>query len=774
MGPADSDPRGEHAGIAPRAISWVFDKIAAMDESHDFTLCISIVEIYCERLRDLLDPARDLTIKEDPVAGVYIGGVDRRNIVSAEQAFEVLQQGMASRTVSATAMNAESSRSHCICTVYMEHKNLQTMSTARGMLHIVDLAGSERADKTGAKGQAMKEAQKINTSLSALGLVINALTDPRGAPHIPYRNSKLTRVLQESLGGNARAVLLIAASPAAWNREETLSSLRFGKRAKRMRNKPAANVQKSAAELAVLLDLSQAEVARLEAELAAALRGKGGPGAAGSGTPGLSAEQVQEQVREREDMAAERAVLKSKVDKWHQAADALTAAASAHHEALKLQAPLALQLPLVQPTGSAFDLSSAASEGGSSMEMDQLDAVSSPTHARTPAPAVPVLAAAADARGPLEAACDADDLDPSIQAMLRAALHMAHSHAVTAARAVVLQGRCDALEEQCGHAHDDVEAARTAAAVAQQELAAEKAACAVLRSRLDEYSEAAAAAVEAMGGDASATGEPANAVAVLKAEVIAAKAELEAERKKCATASDVAGALRMKLAAARAEQSKAEREQQAAANSAANIAGAVATHLRDLYEQMGPYRRAAHSTAPDAELHASFPAWLHEPDTRPPAKVLQAVRDASSAVLSVVASLRDECNNTHELLLDRIKHAVSLEEALDKQQTELLQLTSNLDRDTLVIMHENAGLRGALAQSNADIIKLRRQLQVAQTKLMQLNSGAGTDPAGSALVVERKLSTDEGESLPRSAMRSIRGGAASIFASVRGGLGQTS
>jgi len=170
-------------------------------------------------------------------------------------------------------MNAESSRSHSIFVLTISQKNIETGSIRSGQLFLVDLAGSEKVGKTGATGQTLEEAKKINKSLSALGNVINSLTDGTSR-HIPYRDSKLTRILQESLGGNSRTTLIINCSPSSFNDAETLSTLRFGVRAKTIKNKARMNVELSPAELKALLKeakgrvvLFQEYVGELEGEL---------------------------------------------------------------------------------------------------------------------------------------------------------------------------------------------------------------------------------------------------------------------------------------------------------------------------------------------------------------------------------------------------------------------------------------------------------------------------------------------------------------------------
>ena len=149
--------------------------------------------------------------------------------------------GAINRATAATGMNAGSSRSHSVFTVTVYQRNTVNNVQKTGKLILVDLAGSEMVKKTNATGQQLDEAKTINKSLSALGLVINALTDDK-MTHVPYRDSKLTRVLQDSLGGNSKTVLIVACSPSAYNASETVSTLRFGARAKNIENKAKVNL----------------------------------------------------------------------------------------------------------------------------------------------------------------------------------------------------------------------------------------------------------------------------------------------------------------------------------------------------------------------------------------------------------------------------------------------------------------------------------------------------------------------------------------------------
>lgn len=167
--------------------------------------------------------------------------------------------GSANRTIAATRMNDRSSRSHSLFYLQVFKKNLLTDTTTISKLYFIDLAGSEKISKTGVSGQQLEEAKNINKSLTCLGMVINALTS-NGKEHVPYRDSKLTRVLQESLGGNAKTTLVINISMCSYNDKETLSTLRFGFRAKSIKNKPKKNEEKSAKELMILLETAENKI----------------------------------------------------------------------------------------------------------------------------------------------------------------------------------------------------------------------------------------------------------------------------------------------------------------------------------------------------------------------------------------------------------------------------------------------------------------------------------------------------------------------------------
>lgn len=254
----------EMKGIIPRIVEQIFASILASPGNIEYTVRVSYMEIYMERIRDLLQPQNDnLPVHEEKSRGVYVKGLLEIYVSSVQEVYEVMRRGGAARAVAATNMNQESSRSHSIFVVTITQKNVETGSAKSGQLFLVDLAGSEKVGKTGASGQTLEEAKKINKSLSALGMVINSLTDGKST-HIPYRDSKLTRILQESLGGNSRTTLIINCSPSSYNAEETLSTLRFGVRAKAIKNKAKINAELSPTELRSLLKKAQAQVTTYE------------------------------------------------------------------------------------------------------------------------------------------------------------------------------------------------------------------------------------------------------------------------------------------------------------------------------------------------------------------------------------------------------------------------------------------------------------------------------------------------------------------------------
>eukprot|EP00736_Rhodelphis_marinus_P004269 Rmarinus@m.9084 len=233
-------------GIIPRSFSHIFAKISKTTDKK-FLVRASYLEIYNEEIRDLLgkDPKEKRELKEHPEKGVFVKDLTTLVVNSPEDMYQVLLTGGKNRSVGETLMNRDSSRSHSVFSITIETSE-DVAGDARikaGKLNLVDLAGSERQSKTGAEGDRFLEATKINLSLTALGNVISALcADKKGkGHHVPYRDSKLTRLLQDSLGGNTKTMMLAAISPADYNFDETLSTLRYANRAKNIKNKPKIN-----------------------------------------------------------------------------------------------------------------------------------------------------------------------------------------------------------------------------------------------------------------------------------------------------------------------------------------------------------------------------------------------------------------------------------------------------------------------------------------------------------------------------------------------------
>ncbi|KAJ3304161.1 Kinesin-like protein kif3b [Kappamyces sp. JEL0829] len=235
----------ELRGIIPMAFDHIFGHIENAGAGVQFLVRASYLEIYNEEIRDLLNiNGKRLEIKERPDTGVYVKDLSSHVIKTIEEMDQLMSMGNKNRSVGFTEMNATSSRSHSIFTITVEASELDEATGDQriraGKLHLVDLAGSERQSKTGATGDRLKEATKINLSLSALGNVISALVDGKSM-HIPYRDSKLTRLLQDSLGGNAKTLMVATMSPASYNYDETVSTLRYANRAKNIKNKPKVN-----------------------------------------------------------------------------------------------------------------------------------------------------------------------------------------------------------------------------------------------------------------------------------------------------------------------------------------------------------------------------------------------------------------------------------------------------------------------------------------------------------------------------------------------------
>ncbi|KAL1117594.1 hypothetical protein AAG570_003909 [Ranatra chinensis] len=304
----DVDVTSEQVGIIPRAIHHIFSGIDEISEAAreagepppQFKVTAQFLELYNEEIIDLFDPTQDyssgkgksgIRIHEDSNHCIYVTGVQSLRVSNAEEALQLLRQGALSRTTASTQMNSQSSRSHAIFTLHIKQQRLvkmevspeeiednldsergqQEFETLTAKFHFVDLAGSERLKRTGATGERAKEGISINCGLLALGNVISALGDTsKRVLHVPYRDSKLTRLLQDSLGGNSRTLMIACISPSDRDFMETLNTLKYANRARNIQNKVIINQDKSSRTITIL----KKEIQQLQLELLEYKQGK--------------------------------------------------------------------------------------------------------------------------------------------------------------------------------------------------------------------------------------------------------------------------------------------------------------------------------------------------------------------------------------------------------------------------------------------------------------------------------------------------------------------
>ncbi|KAJ6931870.1 kinesin-like protein KIN-4C [Populus alba x Populus x berolinensis] len=288
---------GSNIGIIPKVMDSIFKRVEAANESSEFLIRVSFIEIFKEEVFDLLDPNSaafskgewvnaakpavpsrvPIQIRETANGGITLAGVTEAEVRNKEEMASYLSRGSLSRATGSTNMNSQSSRSHAIFTITMEQKKISSCPIGVNnddigddilcaKLHLVDLAGSERAKRTGADGMRFKEGIHINKGLLALGNVISALGDEKKKKeggHVPYRDSKLTRLLQDSLGGNSKTVMIACVSPADTNAEETLNTLKYANRARNIQNKAVVNRDPMAAQMQQM----RGQIEQLQAEL---------------------------------------------------------------------------------------------------------------------------------------------------------------------------------------------------------------------------------------------------------------------------------------------------------------------------------------------------------------------------------------------------------------------------------------------------------------------------------------------------------------------------
>lgn len=253
MGSSTSTGNAEDEGIIPRLCRDLFAQIATLSSATvSFKVEASYLEIYNEAVRDLLNPGNKskLRIREHRVLGPYVEKLSQIAVCDYESIERLMEEGNKARTIAATNMNEQSSRSHAVFTLLVTQTRCDPQSGQShdrvSRISLVDLAGSERAGKAGVTGDRLKESGNINKSLTTLGLVISALADQssgkaKPGSFVPYRDSVLTWLLKDSLGGNSKTVMLATISPASDNYEETLSTLRYADRAKHIVNRAVVN-----------------------------------------------------------------------------------------------------------------------------------------------------------------------------------------------------------------------------------------------------------------------------------------------------------------------------------------------------------------------------------------------------------------------------------------------------------------------------------------------------------------------------------------------------
>ncbi|EDQ92700.1 uncharacterized protein MONBRDRAFT_13875 [Monosiga brevicollis MX1] len=273
-------PEPDMQGIIPRLCRDLFERTAeTSDENTTFSVEVSYLEIYNEKVRDLLNPrsSGNLRVREHPILGPYVEDLTKLVVSSYEDINQLMDEGNKARTVASTNMNATSSRSHAVFSLVFTQRtsvpNSDVVTEKQSKISLVDLAGSERADSTGATGKRLKEGANINKSLTTLGKVISALaevSDPSkkrknksSQDYIPYRDSALTWLLRENLGGNSKTAMVAAVSPADINYDETLSTLRYADRAKQIVCKAIVNEDPNAKMIRELRE----EVARLKSQM---------------------------------------------------------------------------------------------------------------------------------------------------------------------------------------------------------------------------------------------------------------------------------------------------------------------------------------------------------------------------------------------------------------------------------------------------------------------------------------------------------------------------
>ena len=391
----DISSSDERAGLIPRTLEYLFERIAEkqnaasvlQESSLQYVVKCSYLEIYNETISDLLDTSKvNLQVRENNRDGIYVDGITWENVGSASQTLAVLMKGVRNRHVGETAMNKESSRSHSVFTMCVEGtlKGADGLTKKRhSVLNLVDLAGSERQKSTNASGDRLKEATNINKSLSALGNVIMALADVSDgkARHVHYRDSKLTFLLKDSLGGNSKTAIIANVSPSEKSFGETLSTLKFAQRAKLIKTRAilnedtSGNVEQLRQEIRRLKEQIKTGAAAAAAASATAsnapprARDSSGSSTSNSSTPGgEQARELQGRVRELENLLfqclEQQAASECEVESARELSERAQALIDAHKEDAENETFMGLrtQIKLKNETIKALDRRSKGTE----------------------------------------------------------------------------------------------------------------------------------------------------------------------------------------------------------------------------------------------------------------------------------------------------------------------------------------------------------------------------------------------------------------------------
>ena len=683
-------------GVIPKVCGAIFEKVRAASEDTTISVRASYIQIYREALEDLCVADKgDLKIRRDPKFGTYVQGLSEHELTSPAGLTNLIEEGNKRRAVASTLMNAESSRSHAVVVIKVDQeiKGEGAKVRKQSKINLVDLAGSERSSKTGAQGDTLKEAISINQSLSALGNVINALTDPKYKGHIPYRSSKLTHLLEESLGGNSNTVMLAAMSPAGRNYHETLMTLQYAQRAKLIVTKVTANMsieeeRKSkfgggggaAAEAAMAMQMQQmqavqqAAMAQQQQQLMAKMAAESS----------LASKATQQELdRAREERAAAAASLAAAQAQQRASDEAAAEAKSRLADAERQAAERAAE--------AAAELAREKAEGSEAVAAARREAAAAVDAAR---------AEVSEARDKLAEA------QAAAAAAAVAAAEEGAAREVAAARAELL------LEEaRRGRAED-----AAARQKAEEELVQLRLQLATAEARAAAATEQAAALGEAEAAMRATLAEQRAAHDVLHArleEELSRRLEQQTSASAETHAADASRADAMARAIARLEETQAAQAQRSA-DEIAKLQGAVTEQLRALGEQQSAVvaekaerrRTAAEGGASREEiarLEAGHAAELERLQAR-------ARDEASQAEAALAAAERRREEEVARAEAVRAEAAARHDEAAARSQAALLEAQAEQVR----VQTESATRRAAADALGERVVLLQEQIASVQ------------------------------------------------------------